>query len=60
MRNLAIVSALYIGASLCTYIQSKVMVKIAYKTTNLIRKNCLTICRPCPCGSLIPRPTARS
>mgnify|MGYP001121241213 CR=1 FL=1 len=38
MRNLAIVSALYIGASLCTYIQSKVMVKIAYKTTNLIRK----------------------
>lgn len=38
MRNLAIVSALYIGASLCMYIQSKVMVKIAYKTTNLIRK----------------------
>lgn len=38
MRNLAIVSALYIGASLYAYIQSKVMVKIAYKTTNLIRK----------------------
>lgn len=38
MRNLAIVSALYVGASLCMFIQSKVMVQIAYKTTNLIRK----------------------
>ena len=34
--NLAIVSAFYIGASLFSFIQSKIMVKIAYKTTNII------------------------
>lgn len=38
IKNLVIVSLLYIGASLFTFIQSRVMVKIAYKTTNLIRK----------------------
>lgn len=37
--NLVIVSAFYIGASLCMFIQSKIMVKIAYKTTNIIRKD---------------------
>ncbi len=37
--NLAIVSAFYLGASLFTYIQSRIMVSIAYKTTNIIRKD---------------------
>lgn len=37
-KNLIIVGIFYIGASVFTYIQSKIMVKIAYKTTNLIRK----------------------
>lgn len=37
-RNLVIVGALYCGTALFTFIQSRVMVKIAYKTTNLIRK----------------------
>ena len=36
--NLAIVSAFYIGAALFTFIQSKIMVSVAYKTTNTIRK----------------------
>lgn len=39
VKNLAIVSAFYIGASLFTYIQSRIMVKTAYKTTNIIRKD---------------------
>ncbi len=39
LTNLAIVSAFYIGASLFTFIQSRIMVSIAYKTTNLIRKD---------------------
>lgn len=39
LLNLAIVSAFYVGASLFTFIQSKIMVKIAYKTTNTIRKD---------------------
>ena len=39
VKNLALLSALYIGASLFTFIQSKIMVKTAYKTTNLIRKD---------------------
>ncbi len=37
--NLTIVSAFYIGASLFSFIQSKIMVSIAYKTTNIIRKD---------------------
>lgn len=37
--NLVIVSAFYVGASLFTYIQSRIMVGIAYKTTNTIRKD---------------------
>lgn len=39
IKNLAMLSALFIGASLFTFIQSKIMVKIAYKTTNLVRKD---------------------
>jgi len=39
VKNLALLSALYIGAALFTFIQSKIMVKIAYKTTNIIRKD---------------------
>lgn len=37
--NLAIVSAFYVGASLFSFLQSRIMVKIAYKTTNTIRKD---------------------
>lgn len=36
------------------------MVKIAYKTTNLIRKELFDHMQTLPCGSLTPRPTARS
>lgn len=39
LTNLAIVSAFYIGASLFSFIQSRIMVSIAYKTTNIIRKD---------------------
>lgn len=39
MKNLAIVSSFYIGASLFMFIQAKIMVKLAYKTTNIIRKD---------------------
>lgn len=39
MINLAIVSLFYIGAALFTFIQSRIMVSIAYKTTNIIRKD---------------------
>lgn len=39
ITNLIIVSAFYIGAALFTFIQSRIMVNIAYKTTNLIRKD---------------------
>lgn len=39
ITNLVIVSAFYIGAALFTFIQSRIMVNIAYKTTNLIRKD---------------------
>ena len=38
ITNLVIVSAFYIGASLFTFIQAKIMVSISYKTTNIIRK----------------------
>ena len=38
LLNLAIVSAFYIGASLFIFIQSKIMVNISFKTTNIIRK----------------------
>lgn len=37
--NLAIVSAFYVGASLFTFIQSKIMVSVSYRTTNIIRKD---------------------
>lgn len=39
LSNLAQLSALYICASLFSYLQSKIMVQIAYKSTNLIRKD---------------------
>ena len=39
MINLAIVSLFYAGAALFTFIQSRIMVSIAYKTTNIIRKD---------------------
>lgn len=39
VKNLVVVAVLYIGTALFTFIQSKIMVKIAYKTTNLIRKD---------------------
>lgn len=39
LKNLLIVSAFYIGASVCIFTQSKIMVKIAYKTTNILRKD---------------------
>ncbi len=38
-KNLAIVSAFYVGASIFMFIQAKIMVKMAYKTTNQIRKD---------------------
>lgn len=38
VQNLIIVGALYCGTALFSFIQSRVMVTIAYKTTNLIRK----------------------
>ena len=38
-KNLAIVCAFYIGASLFMFIQAKIMVKMAYRTTNQIRKD---------------------
>lgn len=37
--NLAKLSALFVGSALFTFIQSKIMVKTAYKTTNLVRKD---------------------
>lgn len=39
VKNLALLSLLYVGASLFSFVQSKIMVKTAYKTTNLIRKD---------------------
>lgn len=38
IKNLAIVGALYAGTAVFSFVQSRVMVTIAYKTTNLIRK----------------------
>ncbi len=38
IQNLIIVGVLYCGTALFSFIQSRVMVTIAYKTTNLIRK----------------------
>lgn len=39
LSNLLTLSVLFIGAALFSFIQSKIMVKTAYKTTNLIRKD---------------------
>lgn len=38
IRGLIILASLYIGASCFIYLQGRIMVKIAYSTTNLIRK----------------------
>lgn len=38
-KNLIIVSLFYIGSSLFMFLQAKIMVKMAYRTTNLIRKD---------------------
>lgn len=38
IKNLVIVGVLYAGTAVFSFIQSRVMVTIAYKTTNLIRK----------------------
>ncbi len=37
-KNLIIVTVFYVGASLFTFIQARIMVKLSYATTNLIRK----------------------
>ena len=39
IKQLAILSALYIGASVMMFVQSKIMVKIAYGTANIIRRD---------------------
>ena len=39
IKNLVIVSSFYIGTSLFLFIQARIMVKIAYKTSNIIRKD---------------------
>lgn len=39
IKNLIIVGLFYAGSAVFTFIQSRIMVKIAYKTTNLIRKD---------------------
>lgn len=38
VKNLMIVSSLYVGASLFTFVQARIMVKLSYATTNTIRK----------------------
>lgn len=38
ITNLAIVSAFYVGTAIFSFIQSRIMVFIAYRTTNIIRK----------------------
>ena len=39
IQNLVIVSLFYLGVAVFSFVQSRVMVSIAYKTTNLIRKD---------------------
>ena len=39
VKNLIIVSSFYVGASLFTFIQARIMVKLSYGTTNTIRKD---------------------
>lgn len=38
-KNLIIVASFYVGTAVFSFIQSKIMVKIAYTTTNIIRKD---------------------
>lgn len=39
IRQLIILALLYVGTALFSFIQSKIMVNIAYKTTNIIRRD---------------------
>lgn len=39
IKQLVILSAFYIGASVLSFLQSKIMVKIAYGTSNIIRRD---------------------
>ncbi|MCM1285400.1 MAG: ABC transporter ATP-binding protein/permease [Acetobacter sp.] len=39
VKNLALLTVLFVCASLFSFIQSRIMVSIAYKTTNIIRKD---------------------
>lgn len=39
VQNLIIVSVFYVGAAIFTFVQSRIMVSVAYKTTNIIRKD---------------------
>ncbi len=39
IKQLVILSAFYIGASILSFVQSKIMVKIAYGTSNIIRRD---------------------
>lgn len=39
IKNLVIVSSFYVGASLFSFMQAKIMVKMAFKTSNIIRKD---------------------
>lgn len=38
VKNLIIVASFYVGASAFTFIQARIMVKLSYATTNIIRK----------------------
>jgi len=39
IRNLVIVSLFYVGTAVFNFLQAKIMVNMAYKTTNIIRKD---------------------
>lgn len=39
VKNLVVLTLFYVGASIFSFAQSKIMVNIAYKTTNIIRKD---------------------
>lgn len=39
VKNLIIVASFYVGASLFTFIQARIMVRLSYSTTNIIRKD---------------------
>lgn len=39
VKNLAIVASLFVGTAFFSFVQSKIMVRIAFRTTNIIRKD---------------------